>query len=172
VEHHVDRAAGAVPGGLAAEIERDADLDAFGLVDANKINVQRLHSVGIPLEIAHEGAGLHRTFEFDDATAVADDGFEGLPPSSEIDTRFPMPVQNGGDEPLATESAGLTGTGSGAGNNFKRIAHNSSFRQANHCDIWAGIRKPNREMRLFPPKTLGDQWNRSRQRFSTAGADG
>jgi hypothetical protein len=143
-----------MPGSLAAEIERNADFDAFGLVDANKVNVERVDSVRIPLEVTHQGAGLHSAFEFDDAAAVADNRFEGLPLGSEIDTLFPVPVQNSGDEPLATESAGLAGTCGGAGNDFKRIAHISSFRQATHSDIWAGIRKPNREMRLFPLKTL------------------
>jgi hypothetical protein len=48
-------------------------------------------------------------------------------PGGKVDTLLSVPVQNGGDEPLATESAGLARTGGGTGNNFEGIAHDSSF---------------------------------------------
>ena len=118
MEHHVDGAAGAVARGLAAEIDGDADLDPLRLVDPHEIDMERLDAVRIPLEVSEQGAGLHRAFQFDDAAAMADDRFKRLTTGGEVDTLLSVPVQNGGDEPLATESAGLAGTGGGTGNNF------------------------------------------------------
>jgi hypothetical protein len=127
MEHQGDRPTSPVARGLTAEIEGNPNLDSLGLVDADEINVKRFDTVGVPLEIAHEGACLYGALQFDDPSAVADNGFEGLTLGGEINALFSVPVQNGGDEPLATESAGLAGTCGGAGYDFERIAHDCSF---------------------------------------------
>ena len=101
------------------------------------------------IKIAEQNAGFHRAFEFHNPSAMANDRFEGFPLGGQFDAFFAMPVQDGGNQTLAAHTAALAGAGGLTGDNFKGIAHENSFREANHCAIPRRFRKPSCRKPLF-----------------------
>ena len=59
----------------------------------------------------------------DDATAVADDGFDGLAFGGQFDALLAVAIQNRGHEALPTEPAALARAVCLAGDDFEGVAH-------------------------------------------------